>query len=200
MKHKAALLVLVLSLCVSVSGRSQMRISETGKDRFQAEFSSGGQLRIYVRSGAVRVVGGKENRIFVHYGGRNADRATEVRVSLKKSGNLGELSISGGPRNEFEITIEVPERLDLNLRMFAGELKIQGINGNQDAELHFGDMTITMGNREDYLHVDASVTSGGLDAHPFGISKGGLFRSFSKEGNGRYRLHAHVGAGQLTLE
>jgi hypothetical protein len=34
---------------------------------------------------------------------------------------------------------------------------------------------------------------------PFGESRGGLFRSFEKSGNGRYKLVAHVGAGNLTL-
>jgi hypothetical protein len=31
------------------------------------------------------------------------------------------------------------------------------------------------------------------------VEKGGLFRSFEERGNGKYRLHAHVGAGELTL-
>jgi hypothetical protein len=47
--------------------------------------------------------------------------------------------------------------------------------------------------------VEASVTTGGLEAAPFGESHGGLFRSFHKEGNGKYKLYAHVGAGDLTL-
>jgi len=47
--------------------------------------------------------------------------------------------------------------------------------------------------------LEASVTSGGLEAPPFGKNHLGLFRSFEKSGNGKYRLHAHVGAGDLTL-
>jgi len=66
-------------------------------------------------------------------------------------------------------------------------------------ELSFGDLTIEA-NPEDYAHVDASVYSGDLDAEPFAISKGGLFRSFEKRGPGKYRLHAHVGAGELMLK
>jgi hypothetical protein len=53
--------------------------------------------------------------------------------------------------------------------------------------------------REEWFMVEASVTSGGLKAPPFGENHGGLFRSFEKSGNGKYRLHAHVGAGDLTL-
>lgn len=47
--------------------------------------------------------------------------------------------------------------------------------------------------------VSTKVNSGQVDAAAFDVSKGGLFRSFSKEGPGRYRLHTHIGAGQLTL-
>jgi len=47
--------------------------------------------------------------------------------------------------------------------------------------------------------VDASVNSGELNAAAFNVEKGGLFRSFSQSGPGKYRMHAHVGAGELDL-
>ncbi len=56
-----------------------------------------------------------------------------------------------------------------------------------------------IGKVEDYGRVDASVMTGDVEAAPFEVSKGGLFRSFEKTGTGTYRLHAHVGAGQVTL-
>jgi hypothetical protein len=44
------------------------------------------------------------------------------------------------------------------------------------------------------------VTAGDVKAPAFGVNKGGLFRSFRKEyPGGKYRLHAHVGAGDLVL-
>jgi hypothetical protein len=45
------------------------------------------------------------------------------------------------------------------------------------------------------------VLAGDLTASAFGVSKDGLFRSFEKDNpSGKYRLHAHVGAGDLTLK
>jgi hypothetical protein len=87
----------------------------------------------------------------------------------------------------------------LYVRMPAGDLTVEGVSGDKDVELHFGDLTIAVGNAADYSHVDASVMSGDLEAAPFGESHGGLFRSFEKSGSGKYKLHAHVGAGDLTL-
>jgi hypothetical protein len=88
----------------------------------------------------------------------------------------------------------------LFVRMPAGELTLEGISGDKDVEMHAGELTISVGNASDYSFVDASVYTGDLEGAPFGESHGGLFRSFHKTGNGRYKLHAHVGAGQLTLQ
>ena len=130
---------------------------------------------------------------------RNADQASELRVRLEGTNDAADLTVSGGPRNDLEVTIEVPRKTGLFIRMSAGNLELRDIVGNKDAELHAGEMVIDVGDASDYSHVDASVYSGGLEARPFGESHGGLFRSFHKEGNGRFHLHAHVGAGDLTL-
>ena len=60
-------------------------------------------------------------------------------------------------------------------------------------------MTIEVGPREDYRSVQASVTAGDLSARPFDVTKGGLFRSFSWQGQGKYSLTARLTAGDLTL-
>ena len=85
------------------------------------------------------------------------------------------------------------------LRVAAGDVSIEGISGNKDFELHAGDLSIHVGNPSEYSQVDASVNAGDVEASPFGESHSGLFRSFKKSGAGKYKLHAHVGAGDLTL-
>jgi hypothetical protein len=132
--------------------------------------------------------------------GGNAYKASDLRVQLEGSSNAATLTISGGPRNDLEVSIEVPRKTGLFVRMPAGNLEVRHVVGDKDAELHAGEMIIDVGEAADYSRVDASVYSGGLEASPFGESHGGLFRSFHKEGNGKYHLHAHVGAGDLTLQ
>lgn len=61
-------------------------------------------------------------------------------------------------------------------------------------------MIVGVGDPADYSHVDASASTGGLEAESFGESHGGLFRSFHKNGPGKFQLHAHVGAGNLTIK
>jgi hypothetical protein len=90
---------------------------------------------------------------------------------------------------------------NLRIRASAGDLNLSGVTGNKDVGLRAGDLTIAVGRAEDYRHVEASVMAGDLRASAFGVSKDGLFRSFSQDNPaGRYRLHAELLAGDLTLE
>jgi hypothetical protein len=195
------LLASVLALSVaSIAAQTKLDVKDIENRPFTADFNPGGKLRMYLRSGNFHIVGGSDNKITVRVTGRNAYRASDMRVQLEGSNNSRDLTVSGGPRNDLEVTIEVPRKTGLYVRMSAGNLELQHVTGDKDAELHAGELVIDVGDASDYSRVDASVYSGGLEASPFGESHGGLFRSFHKEGNGRYHLHAHVGAGDLRLE
>lgn len=179
--------------------------SETGQDRFEAPFPSGGQLRMHIRSSGVHVSGSNEDKIVIRFSAPDRDSLDNVRVQLKQDGNRGDLEITGGPNNNFQIDIEIPRQSNLYFRMFAGELDIDHVEGNKDLQIHAGQMDISLPDANDYGPVDTSVTTGGLEASAFGVSKGGLFRSFhsktvpNKSSAGKYFLHAHVGAGELDI-
>lgn len=195
------LLAIVLALSAS-SGAAQTKLDvrDIENHPFTADFNSGGKLKMYLQSGSFHIVGGTENKITVRVSGRNAYNAGDMRVQLDGSKDNASLTVSDGPKNDLEVTIEVPRKTGLFVRMPAGNLELHHVTGDKDAELHAGELIIDVGDASDYSRVDASVYSGGLEASPFGESHGGLFRSFHKEGNGRYHLHAHVGAGDLTLQ
>lgn len=191
-----------LALCAGVGAAdSKIKVEARGLEDhpFTTDFASGGRLRMYLRSGDFHIVGTDDSKITVRATGRNAYKADDVRVRLEGSDKFADLTISGGPKNDLEITIEIPRKTGLYVRMPAGDLDFRNVVGDKDAELHAGDLTIEVGNASDYSRVEASVYTGDLQAPPFGESHSGLFRSFHKEGNGRYYLHAHVGAGDLTL-
>jgi hypothetical protein len=197
MNYAAPFLVFLLA---AASGFSDTRVTEVGKERFEADFPSGGALRIKVRGGGIKIFGGDENKIMVRYEGDNADQVKNVKVRLETIGTRGELEISGGPRNEFRIMIQVPRKTGIVVRVPGGDLNVEGIEGDKDVELTGGSLTLRAGDPQQYGRVDASVYAGGLNPGPFANSQGGLFNSFKHQGPGRYRLHAHVGAGDLTLK
>ena len=188
---------LLAPVCIA---QTKLEATDIANHPFSADFASGGKLRLRVRSGEIHVIGAGQNKISVELSGKQASDAKDLKVRLKRQDSTADLRISGGPRNDLTITIRIPTNTDLYARIPFGEVRVENVAGDQDVELHAGELTVSVGNSADYSHVDASVTFGEVDADLFGESHGGLFRSFRKEGSGRHRLHAHVGAGQLTLQ
>ena len=192
-------LALIALLCPVGQAQTKLEATDLANHPFEADFPSGGQIRMHVRSGEIRILGSDDNKISVRLAGKNADCAKDLKVRLVRADNSANLRVSGGPRNELTIIIHVPKNTDLFARIPAGDVEVEGITGSKDVELHAGELRIAVGDAAGYAQVDASVLTGEVDADPFGESKGGLFRGFKKAGIGKYRLHAHVGAGQLTL-
>lgn len=193
----ASLAVFAAPLAIAQSKR--LEATNLPDHPFQVDYPSGSQLNLHLRSGDFRVVGGSENKVSVRVDAKDLEKAREVRVTFDRTDQSAELRVSGGPRNDIQVTVEVPKSTGLFVRMPAGELEISDVTGDKDVQLHAGELIVHVGSPADYSHVDASVTTGGLEAPPFHEDHGGFFRSFHKDGKGKYKLHAHVGAGDLTL-
>jgi len=191
-----ALLGLSGGLLMAQAAKTHEPMVEIGKSPVEANFASGGQVRMELCSSAVELIGSSDERLRVSYDARYGN---EVKVRIDVASNHADLRVSRCPHNNFQMTIEVPKASDLRVRMFAGQMAVWGVTGDKDVSLSAGQLTMNVGKPEDYGHVDASVSSGDLEASAFDVSKGGLFRSFDRTGPGKYRLHAHVGAGQLEL-
>ncbi len=186
-----------LLLCIApLLAAQDSRIEEVGKTPVEAKFAPGGKVRINLCSSGVDLIGKDEPHIRVSYW---PEREDDVKVRLQVSGDRADLRVTGCPHNNFKMTIEVPKSSGLYIRMMAGQLEVRDITGDKDVELHFGQLTMDVGTAETIARVEASVNSGDLEVSPFNVSKGGLFRSFERSGSGRYRVRAHVGAGQLEL-
>jgi hypothetical protein len=171
----------------------------SGKPHMEFECPANMPLRLHVRSGEILIVGTDDTKMTVDLAGKNVDKIQDVKGRFLVSNNIAEFHLSGGPKNELQIIIHVPKNSDLTARIFAGEVSVQDVSGNKDLELHAGQLTIGVDKPNDYGHVDMSVNAGQVDAEIFGDSKGGLFRSISRDAGGKYRLHAHVGTGQLSV-
>jgi hypothetical protein len=193
------LLLSGLSAALLVAGNmvaQDANLEEVDKSPVEAKFTTGGQIRMDLCSSGIEIRGGNEDKVRVSY---RPMAGQDVRVRLQISGDRADLKVRGCPHGNFQITIEIPRSTDLYVRMFAGELNVGGVHGDKDVQLHFGHLAMEIGKPGDCARVAASVNSGDLEALSFGVSKGGLFRSFEQTGPGKYRVYAHVGAGQLEL-
>jgi hypothetical protein len=201
MVRSSFLLACAVLLAPACVGQTKLDATDIANHPFSEDFAPGGRLRLRVRSGEVHVIGTDQSKISVELSGRNAFDARKLTVRLARKGpRSDEMRIFGGPRNDLTITVRIPSNTDLYARIPFGEVHVENVTSNQDVELHAGELIVDVGDPADYAHVDGSVITGEVDAAPFGESHGGLFRSFRKSGSGRYRLHAHVGAGQLTFQ
>jgi hypothetical protein len=181
--------------------QTHLSVTDIYTKPFEVDLPYDQKLSLDLRSGDYKVVGSTAQKVSVRTTGDRAEKGREVSLTFKHMNSHAELKMTGGPINNGpSILIEVPSPSNLIVRLPFGDLNIEGVSGDKDVEMHAGDLNIAVGNPDEYGHVDASVGAGDLSAAPFGETKDGLFRSFEKTGKGHYRLHAHVGAGDLNLK
>lgn len=165
----------------------------------QKKFVSGGTIRLHLESGGYTISPSDSESIVITYHANSESRLQQVKVEIEPSSSSAEVYITDTPNNKFEATIEVPRHSNLWVRLTAGALDVEAVEGDKDLELRAGSLEVEILHPEEYGHRDASVTMGGLEASAFDVSKGGMFRSFEQQGPGKYRLHAHVLTGDIDL-
>lgn len=167
--------------------------------------SSRAALTIDSRPAGLHIVPTDREELHVTCTTASDETAADYSVHFSPTPGGGKLSIDGPHlhhgNNNLEIKIEVPRRTSLRIRMFAGQVTIDGVKGDKDISLGAGQITIAPIHPEDYRSVSASVTIGEVQARAFGADKGGFFRSVKRtSATGDYRLQAHVTTGQIDLQ
>jgi hypothetical protein len=192
MKRPALLLLLIAPILLHAEdGRPEARV--------QKNFVSGGTIRLHLEAGGYTISPSDSDNITVTYHANSESQLREVRVEIQPSASDAEVYITNTPNNKFDATIEVPRHSNLWVRLTAGELDVEAVEGDKNLELRAGELQVEIPHPEEYGHRDASVTMGGLESNAFDVSKGGMFRSFEQQGPGKYRLHAHVLTGDINL-
>ncbi len=193
----SAAVLFLASAAVVQPAQETTKLSPRG---FETNLGSGTTVRLHLHDGDFRIVGSDRERISIHASGKNAEQAKDIKIRFTRSASAVDLKLSHVPKNELQVTIEVPRSTNLYARMRGGDLAVSGVAGDKDLELKGGDLTIEVGNAEEYSHVDLSVRFGDVNGDQFGEPKGWLGGWARKDGNGKYRLHAHVLAGDLRLK
>ena len=189
----AIILFIVLS---SAALNAQQNPYEAG---VQQKFAPGGTIRLHLEAGGYTISPTDSGNIVVTYHANTASQFGRVKVEIKPAALSADVYVTGTPHNNFNATIEVPRRSNLWVRLTAGQLNVEDVDGDKDVEMWAGQLDIEIPHPEAYGHRDASIIAGSLDASAFNVAKGGLFRSFHDEGPGKYRLHAHVTTGEIDL-
>ena len=162
----------------------------------------GAVLTIDSRPAGIEIVGTDQEAIHVSCTADDTDSAMHVRLQLSGTPTHARLTISGDyPKHgNLQIRVEVPRKVNLDIQMPAGQVKVDEIAGDKEIDLYAGQISISSAHKWNYKKVDASVGIGQVNAQVYDENKGGFLRAFHKEnGEGEYRLHAHVTTGQIEL-
>lgn len=160
-------------------------------------------LMIDSRPAGLQIVATDREELHVSCTAASSENAEDVSLRFSPTPSGGKLSIQGTHlqhSNNLEVKIEVPRRTNLSVRIFAGEVRVDGVKGDKDIDVGAGQIIISPIHDGDYRSVNASVRIGEVQARAFGVDKGGFFRSFKRTSPiGDYRLQAHVTTGEIDL-
>jgi len=196
MRRVAVLLSLAMVIGLGAGCRRDDEGKGTPAGSVDKAFASGGEAELMLESGDYDVKPSPDNRIHVEW---DAASGKEARVSVTVNGRVAEVRTENTPSN-FHVRIAVPTASNLYVRMAAGDLTGGAVKGNKDIEVKAGNVTVNVGKSSEWAQVEASVTTGNLEAPAFQSNDSGLFRSLHWSGPGQYRLHASLAAGDLRLE
>jgi hypothetical protein len=195
-----ACLLVCLALPHVALGQTGSESASLSNQPFEANLTGGTTLRLHLRNGDFRVVGNDTDKVSVRAEGKNLEQARKIRIQLRRTGDFVDLRLSHVAKDELQVTIAIPKATNLYARMRGGNLSVEGVAGDKDLALVGGDLTIQVANPADYGHVDLSVSFGDISGSPFGDPKGTMGNSVKQDGSGKYRLHAHLLAGDLIFK
>jgi hypothetical protein len=161
-------------------------------------FAAGGSIYMDLSAGGYVIEGTADPRIRIRYTTREPGDARSVRATADVSGTQARIVVAG-PRNGFNVRIEIPVRSDITVSLSAGDLAVGALEGNKDVSAWAGKIQVVVPKPDEYYSVQASVTAGQIRAEPLHVDKGGVFRSISWEGKGRYSLRVRLTAGEVIL-
>lgn len=188
----------LLCMCLFLSAPA-IEAQQPASASVSQKFMSGGTVRLHLEAGGYSISPTDSDVITVTCEHRSEQKLKEVRVAIKPAGTTADVYVRNTPNNNFTATIEIPRRSNLYAHLTAGEITVGTIEGDKDIELNAGSLVVDIPKPQDYGLREASVTTGSISAPAFEENRDGLFRSFRQHGPGKYRLHVHVIAGEITL-
>jgi len=189
-------LLLALPLLLTASLASAQTSTER---RYELRPDPSWPLSIELTAGDYQIVASESDSIAVVYDAPVPEKLKKVHVQMSSGHGRNYLKING-QKSGFHVTIQVPRKTDLIIRLGAGGLRVGDIEGNKDIEILTGSLNFDALHLQDYEKGDLSAHMGnviGPDFHP--SSGASTSRSFETYGKGKYHLHAHVGIGDVAL-
>jgi hypothetical protein len=171
----------------------------------EASFAAGGVVILDANVGDVRVKPSEDDKLRLVITSHKQEDASAAPHWIREFAVNGSqakvaLEMPKHGNHNFDVTLFVPKRSDLRLNLEVGDLSIEGITGNTDAELGIGDLHMMVPDPHAYRAVAMSVHIGDVNASAFNLeSHGFLGKSVHRDfSSGSYRLKLHTGIGDVS--
>lgn len=190
----AVLLLAIAPVCSANEKYKEMRS--------QSWQFSGGRVELRLKAGDVHVLPAtKPHQLAIRYTleSDDPDFASKVKTDFEVNSSNAELRVQSPNHGSTDVYLEVPRGTDLYIRTVAGDITIEGIEGNEDVQSFAGDIHLDLPPASTFYRVDASTHFGDIDNSPFGRPKGWTGANIHFRGRGEYRLHAQLFAGDIVF-
>jgi hypothetical protein len=162
-------------------------------------FANGGRVRLNLAAAEYRIRGRADDRIQVRWTTNKSGMRDRIHADVDVKGTRAIVWTVAPHNSGARFEIDLPARSDLDVDLNAGDIEVRDVEGNKDLSMWAGDATIDVGDARLYRRVEATVRFGEISAPPFNRSTGGIFRSLSWSGSGKYMVRARLFAGDLKL-
>lgn len=186
---------LLLPLLVSLA--TALASAQTQNGKFELGLIPGALLKLELSSGNYRIESGTADRLIIQSLAQKPEDQKKVRFGLTATRQEASVKVNGP--SHVDVSIQIPKNVNLSVRLNGGRLIMTGIEGDKDIESNAGQVSINIGKPQDYRAIDASVTIGDIEARALPGIGAGPVHSLNATGPGKYRLHVHLGAGQIRL-
>ncbi|HEX5233827.1 MAG TPA: hypothetical protein VFW25_00710 [Silvibacterium sp.] len=171
---------------------------------------SNGTLVLTMNVGDVHIVPSPEAdrlRVEIHADASLKEERSWVK-QFEVAGDRATVDIQGPKVHEHcvscytnrNIIVFVPQQTAIKLQVEIGDVTIKSVKGDKQIRLGIGDLSIGIGDQNEYSRIDLSTRIGDLDDPVYHSEPHGFLGKSETVGReGRYHLRAHVGIGDLKL-
>jgi hypothetical protein len=194
LRRWALVLLVLVPLCFANDKYSETRTQSWN-------ISDGAKLDVQLRFGDLRITSSDDARLSISYTthSNHADFSRKVEARFLVTPTDAALKLTAPHSGSVDVELHVPARSNLHVRVSAGDVSIDPVEGSLDVETHAGDIRIKLPDHVDLGLVDASTHAGDVNA-PFGKPHGWIGSKLDYDGGGKFRIHAHTFAGDIDFE
>jgi len=171
----------------------------------------GARLNIRWRVGDVRIVKGSDsNNIHIHYTVRSSSESAMKNAKVEFRGRDDEMTIEARSsihgNTAIDADIELPDQVNLDVRLKVGNLEVEDLVGDKDLAVSVGGIRVRGDDPASYRSVHAKTGIGDVEWTPPQGTQANAFREsgwlghkVSYTSTGKYELRAEVSVGDIQL-